>query len=83
MPAPSLQPSLAVAGELLDALVNNDGVTRAGGTTASNRRYTAADITAQVFLAPASAQGNDKDRLTAAGLGNSRNAMNRRRGAGA
>lgn len=79
LPVPDLQPSLAIAEDLLDGLAG-EGALRVSGTTASNRRYTGDDIAAQLFLAPASAQREGTDILDN-GAGNSRSALNRRRGA--
>lgn len=60
----------------------NDGGVRVSHTTASNRRYTAADLAPQLFLLPP-AYPNDNLATAAQSAGVSRNQLNRRRGSGA
>jgi hypothetical protein len=71
----------AVAGDLLGSMIG-DGAIRVALTTASNRRFTAGDLSPQVFLMPPS-YPNDPTSLADAprvGVGNYRRMLNRHRG---
>jgi hypothetical protein len=68
--------------ELQDAMMGDGGL-RVALTTASNRVFHGSDLSPQVFLAPPT-HPNDPTSLqlaASAGIGNSRSALNRRRGA--
>jgi hypothetical protein len=72
---------LAPATELVASTLG-DGAQRVALTTASNRRFTAGDLSPQTFLAPPTWPNETSSLETAsrAGTGNYRRALNRHRG---